>query len=276
MKVKNNSFGICEWFLAVSGPAAIRMAGELGYDGIQIDDLGGPSSNWALADKRIQQMYLDAQEKYGVKIQCMTPISSMMRQGGIRYAIDSSEGITLMENFRKILEICKSMKIDTIVLPGCDESAFLNEDEERNTCRFLKILSDISSDEGIQFVYESFGTTDKTLKILDYAGENLKLCYDILNPIRRGFADPLVEIRQLDPERIDCVHVKDAFEHMKGTCLLGTGAAGVTDSLEALHEIGYRGWYISENFYYLPPMSDQGNGWDMAEKDLKFMKEKCK
>lgn len=167
------------------------------------------------------------------------------------------------------------MNIDTILFPGCDNSQFRNDYEEKLTCDYLKLFADEAASYGISFVYESFGTTEKTLRILERTGDNLKLCYDILNPIRRGLADPLEEIRIIDLSRIDCIHVKDAFEHMNGTCLLGTGAANVEDTISALKSEGYQGWYVTENFYYLSPMSEQGNGWDMAEKDLKFMKEKC-
>ena len=33
-------FGICEWALPVSGPLAIRLAAEAGYEGIQLGELG--------------------------------------------------------------------------------------------------------------------------------------------------------------------------------------------------------------------------------------------
>lgn len=42
-------FGICEWSLPVSGPLAIRLAGEAGFTGIQLGEAGRPGL-WASAD----------------------------------------------------------------------------------------------------------------------------------------------------------------------------------------------------------------------------------
>lgn len=103
----NNKYGICEWFLPLEGPSAICMAGQMSYDGIQIHDLGGPANNWPLADKRIQQMYIDAQQEYGIEIQSLNPVGAMMNHGGIRYQMNSIKGVELIDNFRKTVDICK-------------------------------------------------------------------------------------------------------------------------------------------------------------------------
>ena len=49
--------GICEWSFAVTGPSAIEYAGVIGFDGIQIGDLGGARNCFPLNDPHIQQTY---------------------------------------------------------------------------------------------------------------------------------------------------------------------------------------------------------------------------
>lgn len=47
-------FGICEWSLPVSGPLAIRLAGEAGFTGIQLGEAGGRAMGFPLTHPRVQ------------------------------------------------------------------------------------------------------------------------------------------------------------------------------------------------------------------------------
>ena len=59
---------------------------------------------------------------------------------------------------------------------------------------------------------------------------------------------------------------------MTGFCQLGKGYGRFKDSIAALHEIGYDGWYIKENFYHLPPMGNTGSVFQTAKRDLDTMR----
>ena len=63
--------GICEWSFAVTGPSAIEYAGVIGFDGIQIGDLGGARNCFPLNDPHIQQTYLEASSRFQVQLQSM-------------------------------------------------------------------------------------------------------------------------------------------------------------------------------------------------------------
>ena len=103
-------------------------------------------------------------------------------------------------------------------------------------------------------------------------GSGIKLCYDILNPIKFLKGDPAEEIRHFGTQWIDHVHLKDCPEEMTGFCQLGKGYGRFEDSIAALHEIGYDGWYITENFYHLPPMGNTGSVFQTAKRDLDTMR----
>ena len=93
----------------------------------------------------------------------------------------------------------------------------------------------------------------------------------LLNPIKFLKGDPVEEIAKLGRERIAYVHLKDCPKEMTGFCQLGEGY-GARESIDALHQIGFDGWYITENFYHLPPMGNAGSVFDTAKKDLLTMR----
>ena len=84
--------------------------------------------------------------------------------------------------------------------------------------------------------------------------------------------DPVEEIAKLGRERIAYVHLKDCPKEMTGFCQLGEGYGRFRESIDALHQIGFDGWYITENFYHLPPMGNAGSVFDTAKKDLLTMR----
>jgi sugar phosphate isomerase/epimerase len=59
---------------------------------------------------------------------------------------------------------------------------------------------------------------------------------------------------------------------MKGFCQLGEGRGRYQECIDALNEIGFDGWYITENFYHIPPMGNTGSVFVTAAKDLETMR----
>lgn len=270
-----NKYGICEWYLAVPGPAAIKTAAQIGYDGIQISDLQGVRGNFPLNDPRIQELYLEAAEETGIQIQAFLPGTSIMAHGGICHPMDSIKGQEVIHNFRKSLEVCIALSIPSLIIPGLDASRVQNDYQYQNTCRMLRQFAQEACEAGITLTYESFLSTDRLLSLLDFTDGRLKITFDTLNPIRYGTAEPSQELRRLDVEIIDHIHVKDAYEDLIGTCPLGAGAGRFDETVQTLKDCGYTGWYVAENFYYQPPMSDLGTGWDLAAADLNYMHRIC-
>jgi sugar phosphate isomerase/epimerase len=268
-----NQYGICEWYLATNGPSAIRTAAKLGFDGIQITDLGGSQLSFPLNDRRIQQMYSEEATKYGIALHAFQS-TGLTKQGGIRYPIDSPEGELGILNFKKGLEVCEALNITSYLVASFDNSCFKNDYEMENTIRMLALFTQLAKEKGVVIAYEAFCTTEKLLRILDRV-EGLKLCYDTLNPIRFGVGNPPEEIRQIGLERIDHVHVKDAPENMVGCWPLGEGDGKFFETMGVLKELGYSGWYVAENYFYQPPMSQLGAGWDLAKKDLSLLYKLC-
>ena len=78
-----HQYGICEWYLATNGPSAIKTAAKLGFNGIQITDLGGSFLNFPLNDKRIQEMYLEEAAENDIRLHAFQS-NGLNRVTGIR------------------------------------------------------------------------------------------------------------------------------------------------------------------------------------------------
>ena len=50
------NFGVCEWGIPVTGPFAVTLAAEMGYDGLQLGDCGGSSMQYPLNNPRVQEL----------------------------------------------------------------------------------------------------------------------------------------------------------------------------------------------------------------------------
>ena len=81
--------------------------------------------------------------------------------------------------------------------------------------------------------------------------------------------------QRIGVDRIDHVHVKDAPENLVGCWPLGKGSGKFLETMNLLKELGYSGWYVAENYFYQPPMSQLGTGWDLAKNDLDYLHRLC-
>ena len=73
-------FGICEWTLPVSGPLAIRLAGEAGFTGIQLGEAGGRAMGFPLTHPRVQAAILEAAEESGVCLHSLN-LGALLSEG---------------------------------------------------------------------------------------------------------------------------------------------------------------------------------------------------
>lgn len=263
--------GICEWSLAVTGPSAIEYAGKIGFDGIQLGDLGGAKNCFPMNDPNIQMTYLEAAKRWKVEIPSMH-LFTLVREGGLQREPDSAEGRRALLSIEKGLDACAVMKIPALLVTSYDACAIVNERDMECTARMLKRACAMAEDKGVRLTYESILQGEYVGWILDEVGPQLTLCYDILNPIKFLKGDPAKEIKTFGRGRIDHVHLKDTPEDMTGFCQLGSGRGRFFESMGVLNEIGFDGWYITENFYHLPPMGNTGSVFETAKKDLRIMR----
>jgi sugar phosphate isomerase/epimerase len=266
-----DKLGICEWCFAVNGPNAIRYAGAIGFRGIQLGDLGGFGNCFPLNDPLIQKDYIETAKRSNVELHSVH-LFSLVREGGLQCPPVSPEGKKALVSIEKGIQAAKSMGIPKLLVTSYDACGIINDYNLECTAAMLKKACEIAAEYEVQLVYESVLRGNKLKEILDYVGLDLKICYDILNPIKFLCGDPMEEIRLFGAKWIDHVHLKDTPQDMKGFCNLGSGRGRYEDSVKTLKEIAFQGWYITENFYHLPPMGNTGSIFQTAKADLEIMK----
>jgi len=264
-----NKYGVCEWYLPVSGPSSIALAKKLGLDGIQLADLGGHKAGYPLLDRRVQELYLEQAEHTGVGLYAYHPVS-LIREGGMQYPVSSARGEFALDAFRKSVKICQALSIPKIMVASFDTSAFTSEEELKNTLIMLRKYAEICDQSGLRLIYEGFSSIEVLMQIYDALGGKLTFCYDTLNPLKFAFSNPAKDLALLTVDMIDHVHVKDADRSMGNYVPLGEGAGRLEETVARLRGMGYDGWYFLENHYNELPMSKRGI--DGIRNDLDYLK----
>ena len=267
-----NKYGICEWCLPVNGPAAVEFAANLGFDGIQIGDLGGAGTGFPLLDPALQAMYRAVTERCGIAVHSLHT-HALTREGGMRHPPGSTEGKAALAGFDKALEACNAMNIPTLMVASFAASNVTNDYDMENTAKALALYAEHAAARGVALVYEAVTSIDRIMWILDAAGPDVQVCYDTLNPIRFGTGDPARELERLDVTRINHVHVKDMPPDMAGCRFLGKGVGKFRETASILRAKGHSGWFFVENYYCLPPMNTLGSVSQLAAEDLARMRE---
>ena len=267
-----NKYGICEWSLPISGPAAIRLAGEMGYDGIQLGEAGGRNSAFPLNNPWVQDLYLKAADLYGVSFQGMN-LGALLGQGDMNFPAGTSRGDMARLSLRKGFEACKALGVPLVVITFDSD----NEETFINNISHVKYAEELSHETGVAITIESAMTLPRIERMLVMVSPEDKICMDLLNPLRFGTGDPQEQIRVFG-SRIDHFHMKDSVSSLfvkgqRGCVPLGTGDADLKGSCDIIKELGFEGWFITENYYMFPPMNDGEQDFiELAKADLAAMK----
>ncbi len=267
-----NRFGVCDWYMLTHGPSAIRQAAQLGCGSVQISDLGGMTRNYPLRDPRIREEYREAAERENIRLSALH-CTGLYSTPGMQCAKGSARSEAAAAEFRLGLEVCRALDIPVITLASARDASCSNDEEFRNTARFLKDMTGPARDAGVEIAYEHFCPEDKLLWLFDYVGEGMRLAFDSQNAVRDGFGDPIEVIRRLGVEQFSFVHLKDTPADRKGCAPLGRGICRVGEQLRLILEAGYSGVFYEENNVFLPPLCYEGPGLDLAAADLAFVRQ---
>ncbi|MGI6072315.1 MAG: sugar phosphate isomerase/epimerase family protein [Lachnospiraceae bacterium] len=262
--------GVVEWYLPVQGPKAIDFCLKVGFEGMQMHDHGGRNANYPLLDERVHEMYEEELDGKDFTIYTLHPLD-IARTPGIQYGMHTDLGAKCLENLKKTVKTCVMYNIPTIMLASFAGSKYGNKIQLQNTIDNLREYIKIAEANGVRIIYEGFSELPVMLRILNELPE-LKLTYDICNPLLFGFSEPLEDLAAIPTERIDCMHIKDADECLNATCEIGTGCVNVSACLDLLAEKKFDGWCFTETHYNELPVANDGHGIDTMIKDIAFLK----
>lgn len=270
-------FGVCEFSFPCWGPLALQMAHEAGFTGMQLADAGGSTNSYPLNNKRVQESYLEASVKYGIELQSIH-LYTLVRQNFIRYSQSSPEGQECMESIRKGIIAAAEMHIPTVMIEGM---RMYGAAQHKHVFDMYKYAVEVAQDYGVQIAMGTDIRLEDHFKFLDQFDGKLKLCFDTHNPVMYGTGYPPDMIRVLGRERIDHFHMKESQPDAEGfvtketapIVLLGQGGTFFKESVQAIKDIGYEGWIISETFYNRRNMNENGEDYvSSAKRDVETLK----
>lgn len=262
--------GVCEWCLPVNGATAVELASEIGFEGIQISDLGGASNGYPMNDPFIQASYLQAASEHNIMLHSLHPYG-LQRDGTMLFPEYTSKGEAARESIRQCVRACADMKIPNLMLSSFFDTLIRNRWELDVYAQHLKYAVQYGAEYGIRITYECILPLPQIYQTLDIVGSELTFCYDLINPIRYTFCTP-EELFDIGLERIDHFHIKDLPKDLKGYCPIGEGAAHSEPLVKKIIEQGYHGWFISENYYTLQSANRVGVLRDIAKRDVQILR----
>ena len=264
-------FGICEWAFPVQGPYFIKMAAQMGFDGVELD-LGTYEHNFPLSNRKIQQAYLEEAQKWGISFSALAV--NTLCDYGMKNPEGSRKREIAVTAIEKAVQAAYEMDINLIQLPSFDDGYINTEKEYQSFRECIRYACQIAQDKGITVSTENVLSADENLKLIKEVDmPNLGIYLDTQNPVlRKGYYVPDM-IRKFG-KKILQVHVKDGASGELSAALLGRGATNYFESIQALKEIGYEGWLVLENFYDQQPMNHgEYDPFELLKEDLAILKE---
>lgn len=230
MEPKNRlKIGACDWSIQqMAKVQAIEVGKKVGLDGIQIS-LGTLENDMHLRQKKIQQLYKDTCEKFGMEIGGL----AIGEMNNIPYKSDPRAEKWVSDS----IDVAKEMGTKVVLLAFFFNGDLKNDPEgTKETIRRLKKVGPKAADHGIILGIESWLSAEEHLEILEAVDSpNVKVYYDVANSNQMGY-NIYEEIRYLGRERICEFHAKE------NGFLLGEGQIDFQEVRKAMDDIGYEGW----------------------------------
>lgn len=297
--MKKIQFAVSEYCFPVWGSMAVRMAAEAGFDGIEITDGGGylqphPDNNgyveyerlgldmtrqdcFPLTDLSVQKDYTDAAAEYGIKITGIF-MYLLENQGFVKNADATVQGRHCLQTIANAVKCAKEMGIPSVTLSA---RGLFGTAQYEYTFQKIKYAAEEAENAGIKLYVISDRPWQDQKEVLDRTGRKALAAFATQDPAAAVLGDPAAMIHSLGREYIGQIRVKDikADEHGFVTkagqpALLGEGDTGFAVGVQAVKELGYEGWIISETPYYSGLFSRIGQDFtEAAEKDLKTLKD---
>ena len=225
---KRFNIGACDWSLGKSADTgAFDIAKQIGLDGIMVD-LGSLENNLRLRDATVQQQYIEASKKTGVKISSI----AIGELNNVPYKSDERTIEWVLDS----MDVARNFGITVILL------AFFNKNDLRNDEHGKKIVIDRlkqaapkAEKNGVMLGIESYLNAAEHLEIIDKVGSpNVKAYVDFRNTADAGY-DVIKEVKALGSNMICELHMKE------NGFLLGEGTMNWQQISNMLHEMNYTG-----------------------------------
>ncbi|MBD0284523.1 MAG: sugar phosphate isomerase/epimerase [Bacteroidota bacterium] len=220
--------GACDWSIGKdSDIAAFDVAKQIGVDGIMVN-MGSVKNNLHLREKEVQQSYIEASRRTGVKISSL----AIGELNNIPYKSDPRTEEWVWDS----IDVARSLGVPVILLAFFSKNDLRNDEQgKKEVISRLKKVAPKAEKEGIILGVESYLNAAEHLEIIEQVGsKNVKAYVDFRNTADAGY-DVLKEVKQLGRNNICELHMKE------NGFLLGKGTLPWPQIRDLIYEMGYYG-----------------------------------
>lgn len=250
-------YGIRNSSLNMDWEDALKAAGEIGFEGVEIVLREEEKLDWLLSDAGTGEILNWVQESGA---QACSISFAMFREykGAQDNAAVRDRVVGLVE---KAAQACKNMGGVGVLLPFFDrENIDISDREAEVLIEDLKRCAPAAEDLGIKIALETSFSTGLLKTICDGVGSTMVGVYqDLANALSYGHDS--VQMLVALPEHTKLIHLKDT-----GRSDLGEGDVDFPACRDAIAKIGYEGWLPFETPAGDDPVAS-------AKKNLAFAKD---
>ncbi len=263
--------GICNFCVPGTGVFAPEIVSGMGLDGMSVE-FGSYEHGWPLSQRKIQDLYLEAQQKYGLEY------PNIGVSDGDNVPFHARKGTkwdpVVEEEGRRAIDAADYMKIPLVFFSNFNASEIKSDEDLEVTAQRYQRFCDYAGEKGIAIGCENPNTIavqKDLIRLVDR--KNFYLFFDSCNHACLTDIDVHQVLRTLYPYYYPQMHVKDGVKGCNAQYVLGTGTTGFAETISFLKEQNYRGWLILENLYELMPMRQLNeNYFEIMRQDIEALK----
>ena len=268
---KKVKFGCVAWGLPGGEYFAPQIAKEAGLDGIQLE-LGSYEWGYPLAQKQVQEAYLEERERLGIEYPSIV-LNDVMDHEFI-HGKDTDNGKIAYDQMELAVQVAAEMGISKIMVPNFLGNLITEKSHVESTKEALRFICEKADKKNITIMTENALDYKEQIQLLkDVNMSNLTVHFDTQNFKFNFDMDQCKQLEGLYPYMDSQLHVKDGIGE-PGGCLLGEGNTDFFSQMEILKKHDYKGWIIIENYYNLLPLRKLSalDQMQIINKDLKTLK----
>jgi sugar phosphate isomerase/epimerase len=225
---KNFHIGACDWSIGKnSDVGAFDVAKQIGLEGLMVN-MGSSKNNMHLREAKLQQAYLDASSRTGVKISSL----AIGELNNVPYKSDPQTIEWVLDS----IDVAKNLGTSVVLIAFFSKNDLRNDEAgKKEVIRRLKEVAPKAEKKGVILGIESYLNAAEHLQIIEAVGsENVKAYVDFRNMADAGY-DVLKEVKQLGKKNICELHMKE------NGSLLGQGDLPWEKIRDLIYEMGYYG-----------------------------------
>jgi sugar phosphate isomerase/epimerase len=220
--------GACDWSLGKSSDiGAFDVAKQIGLDGLMVN-MGSVKNNMHLRNKVLQQSYLEAAKRTGIKISSL----AIGELNNVPYKSDPRTEEWVWDS----IDVANNLGAGVILLAFFNSNDLRNDEAgKKEVINRLKRAAPKAEKLGIILGVESYLSAKEHLEIIELVGsKNVKAYVDFRNTADAGY-DVVKEVKQLGANNICELHMKE------NGFLLGQGTLPWQKIRDLIYETGYYG-----------------------------------